>query len=163
MTLVDRIDDFGRGGWIAVTVLSFVIFWPFGFIVLGFLLGSGRMGCWHRNQDDHWRGDRWQRRMNRMQRGVDRVQESMERVQAMAERWRSAWQPRNYQPGYQASSGNHAFDEYRAETLRRLEDEQREFLEFLERLRHAKDKAEFDQFMAERRATRDAPPPAPAD
>ena len=48
------------------------------------------------------------------------------------------------------SSGNAAFDEYRAETLRRLEDEQKEFLEFLERLRQAKDKAEFDQFMAER-------------
>jgi Protein of unknown function (DUF2852) len=49
------------------------------------------------------------------------------------------------------SSGNHAFDEYRAETLRRLEEEQREFKEFLERLRFAKDKTEFDQFMAERR------------
>jgi hypothetical protein len=34
--------------------------------------------------------------------------------------------------------------------LRRLEEEQREFKAFLDRLRHAKDKAEFDQFMAER-------------
>ena len=49
------------------------------------------------------------------------------------------------------SSGNAAFDEYRGETLRRLEDEQREFQDFLERLRHAKDKQEFDQFMDERR------------
>ncbi|HEX5420383.1 MAG TPA: DUF2852 domain-containing protein [Gammaproteobacteria bacterium] len=49
------------------------------------------------------------------------------------------------------SSGNNAFDEYRDETLRRLEEEQREFKDFLERLRHAKDKAEFDQFMSERR------------
>ncbi len=49
------------------------------------------------------------------------------------------------------SSGNRAFDDYRAETLRRLEEEQREFREFLERLRFAKDKTEFDQFMAERR------------
>ena len=49
------------------------------------------------------------------------------------------------------SSGNRAFDEYRTETLRRLEDEQREFHDFLERLRFAKDKTEFDQFMAERR------------
>jgi hypothetical protein len=55
------------------------------------------------------------------------------------------------------SSGNRAFDEYRTETLRRLEDEQREFKEFLQRLRMAKDKAEFDQFMAERRS----PTPAP--
>jgi len=53
--------------------------------------------------------------------------------------------------GNPPSSGNRAFDEYRAETLRRLEDEQREFREFLDRLRHARDKAEFDQFMAERR------------
>ena len=57
------------------------------------------------------------------------------------------------------SSGNRAFDEYRAETLRRLEEEQREFREFLERLRMAKDKAEFDQFMADRRnRSADAPP-----
>jgi len=48
------------------------------------------------------------------------------------------------------SSGNNAFDEYREETLRRLEEEQEAFKAFLERLRHAKDKAEFDQFMAER-------------
>ena len=58
-----------------------------------------------------------------------------------------------------ASSGNRAFDEYRTETLRRLEEEQREFKEFLDRLRHAKDKAEFDQFMAERGRRHDAPPP----
>ena len=55
--------------------------------------------------------------------------------------------PWNYAP----SSGNRAFDEYRTETLRRLEDEQREFREFLDRLRVAKDKTEFDAFMAERR------------
>ncbi len=52
--------------------------------------------------------------------------------------------------GNMRSSGNWAFDEYRADTLRRLEEEQREFKDFLERLRKAKDKAEFDQFMAER-------------
>jgi hypothetical protein len=49
-------------------------------------------------------------------------------------------------------SGNRAFDEYRQETLRRLEEEQQEFQEFLARLRMAKDKAEFDLFMAERRS-----------
>ncbi len=49
------------------------------------------------------------------------------------------------------SSGNQAFDNYRHETIQRLEDEQREFAEYLERLRQARDKAEFDQFMAERR------------
>ena len=49
------------------------------------------------------------------------------------------------------SSGNKAFDEYRADTLRRLEDEKKEFQAFLDRLRAAKDRAEFDQFMSERR------------
>ena len=50
------------------------------------------------------------------------------------------------------SSGNSPFDDYRGETLKRLEDEQIEFESFLERLRHAKDKAEFDQFMDNRSA-----------
>ena len=59
------------------------------------------------------------------------------------------------------SSGNRAFDEYRAETLKRLEEEQREFREFLERLRHAKDKAEFDEFMADRRRRPEGPEPQP--
>ena len=76
--------------------------------------------------------------------------------------WKQFWCGGARQP---ASSGNHAFDEYRAETLRRLEEEQKEFTSFLDRLRFAKDKAEFDQFMAERRAPRapsaeSEPPPA---
>lgn len=58
------------------------------------------------------------------------------------------------------ASGNRAFDEYRTATLRRLEEEQHEFRDFLSRLRTAKDKAEFDQFMAERR-TRSEPQPQP--
>ena len=48
-------------------------------------------------------------------------------------------------------SGNSAFDAYKADTLRRLEEEQHSFEEFLKRLREAKDKAEFDQFMADRK------------
>ncbi len=47
------------------------------------------------------------------------------------------------------TSGNSAFDAYKADTLRRLEDEQDSFEAFLNRLREAKDKAEFDQFMEE--------------
>lgn len=50
------------------------------------------------------------------------------------------------------STGNTAFDEYRVETLRRLEEEQNEFSSFLDNLRKAKDKAEFDQFMNQRRS-----------
>ena len=47
-------------------------------------------------------------------------------------------------------SGNSAFDAYKADTLRRLEEEQAAFEGFLNRLREAKDKAEFDQFMEDR-------------
>ncbi|MGR3513731.1 MAG: DUF2852 domain-containing protein [Paracoccaceae bacterium] len=48
------------------------------------------------------------------------------------------------------SSGNSAFDAYKADTLRRLEDEQDAFEAFLQRLRDAKDKTEFDEFMDDR-------------
>ncbi len=48
------------------------------------------------------------------------------------------------------TTGNSAFDAYKADTLRRLEEEQDNFESFLERLRDAKDKAEFDQFMNDR-------------
>ena len=48
------------------------------------------------------------------------------------------------------SSGNSAIDAYKADTLRRLEEEQDAFEAFLNRLREAKDKSEFDQFMDER-------------
>lgn len=60
-----------------------------------------------------------------------------------------------------ATSGNAAFDEYRDATLKRLEEEQREFRAFLERLRAAKDRSEFDQFMAERRSRDAGDPPVP--
>ena len=56
------------------------------------------------------------------------------------------------------SSGNSAFDAYKSDTLRRLEDEQAAFEAFLQRLRDAKDKSEFDTFMEDRaRANREAP------
>ncbi|MDX8352170.1 DUF2852 domain-containing protein [Cognatiyoonia sp. IB215182] len=53
----------------------------------------------------------------------------------------------------QRSSGNASFDAYRSETLRRLEEEQENFENFLGRLRAAKDKSEFDDFL-DRRAAR---------
>ena len=136
-----QVDDFGKPAWVALTVVSFILFWPLGLLVLGFLMGSGRMACWR-----HGGTDRWQRRMERMQR-------RMERMQGAAGRWGCG--------SYGNSSGNYAFDEYRAETLRRLEEEQREFMTFLDRLRHAKDKAEFDQFMAEHRRPSNGPGPQP--
>ena len=116
-------------------VLGFVIFWPIGLTILGYLIWSRRMGCWHGR--GHW---------YRAEREDDR-QAYREMKRAWKDHWRARW---HGEPEAQ-SSGNSAFDEYRSETLQRLEDEQREFKDFLERLRHAKDKAEFDQFMADRR------------
>ena len=49
-----------------------------------------------------------------------------------------------------ASSGNTAFDAYKADTLRRLEEEQQQFEAFMDRLRAAKDQSEFDEFMKDR-------------
>lgn len=142
--LAAHLDDIGRPAWIGLTVLSFILWWPLGLVVLGFLIGSGRMACWTEGA-----GPRWQRRMERMQR-------RMARMQAAAERWTGG----GARPASREATGNRAFDEYRTETLRRLEEEQHEFMEFLDRLRHAKDKAEFDEFMAARRGAR-GPAPQP--
>jgi len=60
------------------------------------------------------------------------------------------------------SSGNSAFDAYKDETLRRLEDEQDAFRAFLDRLREAKDKTEFDQFMTDRATEAAQPEDEPA-
>ncbi|MGX1169191.1 hypothetical protein AB7M16_005457 [Bradyrhizobium sp. USDA 372] len=125
-------------GWIAVTILGFIIWWPIGLALLFFTLGSRRMSCWSHQ-------DRWQNKMEKMQYRMDRMRDRMDR--------------RGFGFGFgPPSSGNRAFDEYRAETLQRLEEEQREFKDFLTRLRHAKDKEEFDQFMAQHK-TRPTPPP----
>lgn len=56
---------------------------------------------------------------------------------------------RAYHSAYR-SSGNSAFDSYKSEMLKRLEDEQTAFDAFLQRLRDAKDKSEFDAFMEDR-------------
>lgn len=110
-----KLDEWGKPAWIAVMVVAFILAWPIGLVILGYLLWSGRMGC--------------------------------SRRKSYARRWARP-------------TGNIAFDDYREETLKRLEDEQSAFETFLGRLRRAKDRAEFDQFMDERR--RGGPDPQPA-
>jgi hypothetical protein len=135
MPITAKIDEFGKAAWIALIVAGFWVFWPLGLAILVFTIWSGRMGCGY-----YGGHDRWQHKMERMQRKMDWMRAKMGGPS------RGPW------GGWTGpSSGNRAFDEYRMETFRRLEEEQREFREFLERLRMAKDKAEFDQFMAERR------------
>ncbi len=141
MPITAKLDEFGKPAWIALIVLGFMAWWPLGLMALAFTIWSGRMGCCGYSGGH----GRWQNKMDRMQAKMDWM------------RSRMAGGPWNQAP----SSGNRAFDEYRAETLRRLEDEQREFKDFLERLRFAKDKTEFDAFMAERRnrPAPETPPP----
>ena len=60
-------------------------------------------------------------------------------------------------------SGNAAFDAYKADTIRRLTDEQEAFESFLQRLRDAKDKQEFDSFMEDRARTAQTAPEVPEE
>ncbi len=50
----------------------------------------------------------------------------------------------------QRQTGNASFDAYRSDMMERLEMEQHNFESFLDRLRDAKDKTEFEQFMDDR-------------
>ena len=75
---------------------------------------------------------------------------------------RKSWAPAGF--AAMKPSGNAAFDAYKSDTLRRLEQEQKDFEAFLKRLREARDKAEFDQFMADRARKEDtAPEPGERD
>ena len=132
MEVAAKLDEYGKPAWIAVMVLSFVIFWPIGLAILGYLIWSGRMGCGRKGMRNRWQ-----------QRIAGKWEEKMQEFGMTA---------KAYQP-----TGNHAFDEYREETLRRLEEEAEQFKGFLDKLRMAKDKAEFEQFMTERKNTATQP------
>jgi hypothetical protein len=125
--VLERFDEVPKGALIALMVMGFWLWWPVGLATLGYLVfGRHRPG-----------GGRWYNAPPQPAGGP----------------WKQGgrgWGCRSRRA--EAPSGNRAFDEYRAETLRRLEEEQKEFLAYLERLRQARDKSEFDAFMAERRA-----------
>lgn len=112
------LDERGKGAWIVATVLGFIVFWPLGLFLLGYMI--------------------WSRRMFSHRCGMGRHNAHHD----MARGWR-------HRHGFR-SSGNTAFDAYKADTLDRLEREQEAFEAFLHRLRESKDKAEFDQYMEER-------------
>lgn len=118
------LDSKGKGAWIAVMVLGFIFFWPVGLAILFYMIWGKHMfrsSCSHRSSRQGFgQGFGYGRGMGR------------------------------HGMGPSMSSGNSAFDAYREETLRRLEQEQTDFEAFLTRLREAKDKAEFDQFMDDR-------------
>ena len=133
MELTQRIDEYGKAGWITLMVVSFIVFWPVGLGILSYMLWSGRMGSWK----------------NKTVGGVGRWYNT-NAAKAGSSCTRSKHRRHGLTP-----TGNAAFDEYREQTLQRLEDEQQEFQDFLERLRQARDKEEFDLFMADRKANAD--------
>ena len=101
MAFAAKLDEFGKPAWIALTVLGFAVWWPLGLATLAFAIGSGRMMCGMRGRLGRWYntdGD-WGHGGGRHRR----------------------WGARAH------TNGNRAFDDYRDETLRRLEEEEREF------------------------------------
>ena len=140
--VVARIDDFGRPAWIALMVIGFIVFWPIGLAILAYIIWSGRMGC----------SSRYGSMEEFRDRAVSRWERKRERWEQKMQRWGDRGGNSHFR-----QAGNRAFDEYRDEALRKLEEEANEFRGFLERLRMAKDRQEFDEFMNERR-NRPAPP-----
>jgi hypothetical protein len=130
----------GRKRWsaweIVAIVAGFAIFWPLGLIALFVKLWNGELWPGASSGDVPWKN---------------------------AGNWRApSWTPRAA-----PQSGNWAFEEYRKRELerleaerRKLEEEQKAFAEFVERVRRAKDQDEFDRFMAERNAKPEATQPS---
>lgn len=115
------LDRKGRKAWIAAMILGFIAFWPIGLALVAYITYTNRWSA------DPMTGQ-----------GPRRA-----RCHARQDNGFAAF--RVAQP-----SGNAAFDSYKSEMLKRLEDEQTAFEAFLQRLRDAKDKSEFDAFMADR-------------
>src|SRR5262249_38430103 len=126
--VMDRLDDLPKPALIALVVIGFIVFWPVGLALLVYSIWSGRMFCGRHARDGGWPPP-------------GRRAAGRGGWAARREEWR-AWKRRNWSRRH--SSGNVAFDEYREETLRKLDEEQREFREYLDKLRSAKDRAEFD-------------------
>ncbi|ODT69396.1 MAG: hypothetical protein ABS75_16930 [Pelagibacterium sp. SCN 63-23] len=120
---------------IALMVLGFIIFWPLGLLVLGYILWGEKFGGSAEKAQAYWNKGCGYMRNNHQNRGFGRTDFS--------------------------SSGNAAFDEYRSEQMRRLEEERSRldaevdaFHEYMANLRKAKDREEFDRFMSEHRGSR---------
>jgi hypothetical protein len=131
MLLVAKPHPVDKLAWVGLITLGLLFWWPLGLTILAYLIWSGRMRCWHSDNPS----DPQRRGFRKFFHATSRCGD-----------WRRS-----------TSSGNTAFDEYRNDTLRRLEEEQREFVEFLDRLRRARDRAEFDQFVAEQQHRRANP------
>ena len=122
---------------IALMIIGFVFFWPLGLLMLAYILWGDRVPEFKRHFSGA--GENWSREF----RGCG---------------------PRAYRST--SRSGNFAFDDYREKELkrldeerRRLDDERREFEAYVHDLRRARDKEEFDRFMANRATRRSSGEP----
>jgi Protein of unknown function (DUF2852) len=133
--------------WKAVEVLAmvlgFIVFWPIGLAVLGWKIWQRKSG--YQGDIVTFGREIWVRR-----------------GRWAAERWGFAPIYSNGFASHAGSSGNAAFDEWRAAELGRLEEEyqqiaaaEREFAQYLDTLRRARDREEFERFMNERRRRQD--------
>jgi hypothetical protein len=124
-------------------VLGFIVFWPLGLAVLAYVLWGERFG-WSGNGD---RAERW---ANRQKQWASWCQGHQNRGSS-----RSAG---NFGQS-RGQTGNAAFDAYRDEQLKRLDEERRkldseieEFHDYLRNLHMARDREEFDRFMRDRQS-----------
>jgi len=143
-------DRDGRPRWraieIAVVVAGFIVWWPVGLALLLWKLWRNRQGY----AEDMVTAARGliEEKVMRKWPDVSRAFGSGSRAQATAREWGFA--------GLR-SSGNTAFDAWREGELARLEEErrkletaEREFADYIESLRRAKDREEFERFMRDR-------------
>ncbi|MBO0733196.1 MAG: DUF2852 domain-containing protein [Methylocapsa sp.] len=126
-------------------VLGFIVFWPIGLAVLGWKVWQKRSG--YRGDILSFGREKW-----------------ASRGQWGAGGWGFAASPFAGFGGGAHSTGNLAFDEWRAAELKRLEEEyrriaaaEREFAEYMDNLRRARDREEFERFMNERRSRQEGP------
>jgi hypothetical protein len=120
---------------IIAMVLGFIVFWPIGLAILGYKF--------------------WQRKTG----AADLQTVASNTWQNARASMGGGYAPRPWSRGFSPSStGNRAFDEWKSAELARLEEERRklenahrEFAEFVENIRKAKDREEFERFMNERR------------
>jgi Protein of unknown function (DUF2852) len=125
---------------IIAMILGFVVFWPIGFAILGYKFWQSRNG----GPD--------------LQTLATNKWEDARAMMSSNSGWACGGAARRARRFYSAS-GNAAFDEWRTAELVRLDEErrkldeaQREFAEYVDAIRRAKDREEFERFMAERRA-----------
>ena len=141
----DRSDlrgEWSRGRWrpvdIGLMVAGFALYWPLGLAVLAVKL--------------------WQRSAGAEGNVVDFARARWDSASGWAETWRTR-APWHGMAERRTGTGNSAFDDWRRGELDRLEaerrklaDAEREFASFMDDLRRARDREEFDRFMQARTA-----------